>query len=311
MMRSRAKRLLTIVALLLVSYSSPTLSQQNTDSRVFSISVVDEDGKPYAGLKPENFQVWVDKTPRKIISLTTETTPATVGILFDLSGSFGPPRKKESTAFRRKLSDALTRFLAVNNAENDYFVGTFGTRVAFSPTWTGPEESILENMDAPENYGQTAMYDALHHGIQNLMKSRHSRRVLLIISDGVDNQSKRTYKEVAELVKRSDVTIYAMAVYEQGTRGTALGAEGLEVLDDLAKLSGGRAVFLNSAATDEVVNNAFEIVADNLQSQYRLSIENEPVARRGKWHKLKLKLNLPDEKGQPKLDIWSRPGYYQ
>lgn len=307
----RAKRLLTLIALLVYFSLSQTLAQQNTDPRVFHISVVDEEGKPQAGLKAEDFQAWVDKAPRKVVSLTNDNAPISMGILLDLSGSFGPPDKKAAKEFRRKLSDAITHFLKVSSSDNDYFVGTFNTRVAFSETWTGPgpEQSIFEKLAAPEQYGTTAMYDALYHGIQDVMKGRHSRHVILIISDGLDNESKRSYKEVAALVKKSNVAVYAIAVYD-GLENS-LAREGLEVLDDLTKLSGGRTAFLKPNADAEMVKNAFQIVADNLQSQYRLSLENETVTGPEKWRKLKLKLNLPDEKGHPKLFIWSRPGYYQ
>jgi Ca-activated chloride channel family protein len=317
MNRSRAKRLLTLLALLVVSFFThalgEVLAQQGTDSRVFRINVVDPEGKPYAGLKPADLEVWVDKTPRKIVALTTENTPLSVGILLDLSGSFGPSGKREASAFRRKLSDALTQFLTAGNSENEYFVGTFNTRVAFSETWTGPgpEQSIFAKLDAPEAYGNTAMYDALYHGIQHVMKGRHSRRVILLLTDGLDNQSQRTFKEVEKLVKRSDVSIYAVGIYDEGTGQSYNIREGLGVLDDLTRLSGGRTMFLKTGADPELVKNAFQILADNLQNQYQLTIENEAATGPEKWRRLKLKLNLPEDKNRPKLDVWSRLGFYQ
>jgi Ca-activated chloride channel homolog len=312
MIPATAKLFLTLVAFLCVSSFGQILAQQqNTESRVFHISVVDEDGKPYAGLKPENFTASVDKTPRKIVSLTSENTPVSVGILLDLSGSIGPAGKKDANAFRRKLSDAITHFLAISNPDNEYFAGTFNNRVAFSETWTGAVESIFEKLNAPENYGQTALYDALYHGIQHVIKSRHSRRVIVIVSDGLDNQSNRTFNEVTSLVKRSDVTIYALALYRKGSQGSSIYAEGLEVLNDLTKLSGGRTVFLKEGETPDVMKDAFGIVADNLREHYQIAIENEPLAGPEKWRKFTLKLDLPDEKGRPKLFIWGRSGFYQ
>ena len=312
MVPARAKLLFTLVALLfLSSFSHIVAQQQNADTRVFNVSVVDENGKPYVGLKVENFLVSVDKKPRRIVSLTTENTPVGVGILLDFSGSLGPSDKKDANAFRRKLNDAITHFLAVSNSNNDYFVGTFNNRVAFSETWTGPVESIFEKVGAPERYGPTALYDALYHGIEQVMKGRHSRRVILMVTDGIDNDSKRTFNEVVNLVKRSDVTIYALAVYDESTRESSLTAEGFGVLDDLTKPSGGRSILLKQNASAEAVKSAFQIIADNLQSHYQLLIENEPVAGPEKWRKFTLKLNLPDEKGRPKLFTWNRPGFYQ
>lgn len=46
------------------------------------------------------------------------------------------------------------------------FAGTF-SNVAVSQTRIGAVVSIFEKLGAPENYGQTALYDALYHGIQH------------------------------------------------------------------------------------------------------------------------------------------------
>jgi hypothetical protein len=77
MISARAELVLTLVALLVLSSSSHTFNhtfaQQNPESRVFGISVVDEDGKSYAGLTLDNFLASVDKKPRKIVSLTSES----------------------------------------------------------------------------------------------------------------------------------------------------------------------------------------------------------------------------------------------
>lgn len=300
-----------LTAFLGVFLFTHTLAQQLTESRVFPVSVIDEEGTPYSGLKPEHVSAWVDKEPLKVISVKTENTPVDMGIVIDLSGSIGPPGKKESKEFRRKLNDAITRFLAVSHPENDYFATTFNERVAISENWTGPNDSLFEKLDAPANKGQTALYDALYFAIKNVTSGRHSRRVLLAITDGFDNESKRTFKEVAELIKRSDVIVYAIALYDKTKQGSSLAKEGLEVLDDLTELSGGRAVFVNYSEKPEVVKTAFEIIAADLQAQYQLTIENAKAVGPEKWRKLKLKLNLPEEKGRPKLWIRSRAGYYQ
>jgi hypothetical protein len=77
MISARAELVLTLVALLVLCSPSHTFNhtfaQQNPESRVFRISVVDEDGNPYPGLTPDNFLASVDKKPRKIVSLTSES----------------------------------------------------------------------------------------------------------------------------------------------------------------------------------------------------------------------------------------------
>ena len=310
MISRRATRLLTLIALLFVYSHTHTLAQQNTDSRVFNISVVDEGGKPYAGLKPEDFTAWVNDSPRKVLSVSTDTTPVSIGLLLDTSGSMPAVSKKAGEEFAQRLSDEIFRLLDVSNPENDYFVSQFDKKLTQTEWWTGADNSVISKLEPPGNFDGTALFDALYLGIQHVMKGRHSRRAILIISDGTDNGSKRTKKETIELLKKSDVTIYAIAIVPRERKSQFVAEESVYLLEELAKASGGRAVRLSSESKPEVVTETFDALAANLREQYRLSVETDKVTGSEKWHKLKLKLNLPKEDGRPKLYLQSRQGYY-
>lgn len=305
----RAQPLLALIALICVSPLN-LLAQQNTDKLVFNVSVVDGEGKPVTDLKPENFSVWIDKKPRKVVSLKIENTPVSVGILLDVSGSIGP-NGNDPKPSQRNIREGMKHFLEVSNPANEYFAAVFDGSVALTESWTGASESLLSNLTAPGKKSNTALYDTLYYGIQRVVAGRQSRRVLLVITDGFDNGSRRSYKEVVKLMKKSDVSIYAIALYDD--RKNALGgpADGLRMLEELTMMSGGRAIYLPYSAKPDVVNSAFEIIATNLQNQYQLAVEKDDTTGPEKWRKLKLKLNLGDEKNKPILTIWSREGFYQ
>lgn len=131
MILPQAKRFFTLFALVCVSSFSPALAQpqQNTDSLVFTVSVTDDKGRTYRGLKPENFSASVDKAPRKIISLTAENQPLSVGLLVDVSRSVGPLRTRDAQKFWTRLGDATAGFLKASNPENDYFALMFDSEV--------------------------------------------------------------------------------------------------------------------------------------------------------------------------------------
>lgn len=307
----RAKRLLTLIAILFVYSFTHTPAQHNTESRVFNISVVDEGGKPYAGLKPEDFAAWVNDSPRKVLSLSTDSTPVSIGLLIDNSGSMPAASKKAGEEFAQRLTDEIVRLLRISHPDNDYFVSQFDKKVAQTEWWTGADTSVISKLEPPGNFNGTTLYDALYLGVQHVMKGRHSRRAILIISDGTDNGSKRTRKETIELIKKSDVTIYAIAIRRREQKSEWVAEEGVDLLEQLAKVSGGHAVRLSSESKPEVITQTFDTIAANLREQYRLSVETDNVAGPEKWHKLKLKLNLPKENGRPKLYLQSRQGYYQ
>jgi Ca-activated chloride channel family protein len=275
-----------------------------------TVSILDRNGRPYPGLKPENFSAWVDKVPRQIISLAIDTRPASIGLLVDASGSIGPLGKKASKEYWRNIGDQVLRFLEINNPENEYFAAIFDEKVAISERWIGSDPSVLQKVIAPGNRTGTAFLDALYYSVQNVMNGRHSRRVIVMISDGEENCSKRTFKDVRELLKRSDVIFYAIAIGND--EGIPLGAEGTIVLDEFAGLTGGRAYVLPPKSKAEVLKEVFDVIAEELKNQYRLSIEKPVVAGSEKFRKFKVKTG-PREKDEkwPKLYIRTREGYYQ
>jgi VWFA-related protein len=311
MIPPRSQRFLLLIALFCVYSFSPSsaFAQQNNDSLVFYVSVTDENAKPFSGLKPENFSITVDKSQREIKSFRAESVPASIGILVDSSGSMRPTKSKVVEEFQRKMSEGLSRFVGVSNPENYYFAAAFDAKVAFPEAWIKAGERVdLFSSGDPRG---TALYDSMYYGLQRMATARHSRRVLLVVSDGMDNASKRIFKDVRELIKNSDVTVYAIGIIQPEGEGTALGMEGQGVLDELTGVSGGRTFFLRYDAKVEIVKGVFDLLARDIHGQYQLTIDKEPGATPKKWRKIKLKLNKGDAKGWPKLFVKTRDGYFQ
>ena len=306
MIRRRAQPFLALIAVLFIPFSL-TLSQQN-DSFVIRVSVTDKNGKPFSGLKQEDFSVTVDKTERKIVSFSAESIPASVVLLVDASGSAGLNRSKETEEFRRRISAGLTRFVAVGNPENDYFAVAFDKKCAFSGGWFRAGDSL--DLNNSGEVGRTVLFDCVYDALQHLTTARHARRVILLLTDGQDNASERTFKELREAIKQSDVTVYAIYL-SQGDQGSSLAMEDQGVLEELAGASGGKMFTLRYGAKPEIVNGTFDLVARDMHGQYQLTIEKEAAATPKKWRKLKLKLNKSDEKDWPKLSVKTRDGYYQ
>lgn len=304
----RVQPLLALIALLCISSFNPSLAQQN-DSLVIRVSVTGENAKPFAGLTAENFSVTVDKTPRKIISFRAESVPSSIGILLDASDSSGVAWTKPSREFRRRIVDGITRFSQVSNPANNYFAAVFDGKVSFTEGWldAGNTLALTNSGDARG----TALYDSIYYALERLATAPHSRRVIVLISDGHDNISKRTFKEVRDAIKNSDVTVYAICVTSNAEQGSALGVEGLGVLDELTGVSGGRTFPLKTDAKPEIVKGTFDLIARDINGQYQLTIQKDAAATPKKWRKLRIKLNKDGAKGWPKLYVRTRDGYYQ
>ena len=308
--RQLSRLSLPLIAFLYGCLFTYALATQNSESLVFHALVTDDKGRLYSGLKAENFSAWIDKEPVKILSVEVERSPATIGLILDASGSVAPSKQRELNAFWRQISAGVKRFMEASNEENEYFAVVFDGNVSMSKSWNGTDSPQLGNLSVDDKPYGTALYDAIYYGIQNANNGRHSRRVLLILSDGQDNNSKRTFNDVRDLIKKSDVTVSAIGLVPGIGGASSLGMEGQGVLDELTGLSGGRAVFIDQHAKLEVLNQAFALFAAEIQNQYRVSVEKQTLAGKEKWRKLRLKLDLPKEKGRPKLYVRTRDGYY-
>ena len=85
------------------------------------------------------------------------------------------------------------------------------------------------------------MLDAIYLGLSEMKKATTNRRALLVISDGGDNHSRYTEKDIKRAVKESDVQIYAVGIFEplSSRARTPEEAGGPGLLADLAEVSGG------------------------------------------------------------------------
>ncbi|HEU4768573.1 MAG TPA: VWA domain-containing protein [Pyrinomonadaceae bacterium] len=312
MILPRTRLFLALIALLCVASPTNLHAQQNTDTRVLNVTVTNSKDRIVLGLKPEHFTVTSEKVPLKIVSCDIDKSPISVGIVVDISSSVVPSSQQPSLSFRQRLASGISRFLEHSNPDNDYFLTLFDGRVSFTTDWTGNTVSIAEKLIAAESKTGTALYDALYYGVQHVAKKRHARHVLLVLSDGQDNTSKKTYNELFDALKRSDVTLYALGLLSSSDEGSALGMEAQGVLDDLTAVTGGRALFLQKSAKPEAINVAFENLANELQSQYRLAIETEKTSSPQKWRKLNLKVSYQDDTGRrPEVRVRARKGFYR
>jgi VWFA-related protein len=143
--------------------------------------------------------------------------------------------------------------------------------------------------------------------MDKLRHAKHSRKAILIISDGGDNSSRYTTREVKERVREADVQIYSIGIVESlQLRGrTPEEISGPWLLDDIARQTGGRLFEIDDL--NELSDAASKIGAA-LRNQYLLGFTPAESKRDGKYHKLLVKLERA--KGTPPLRTSFRSGYY-
>jgi len=136
------------------------------------------------------------------------------------------------------------------------------------------------------------MLDAIYLAEAQLRSAKYKRRAIVIFSDGGDNVSHYSHREVRDLVREGDVEVYAIGLFETsffGTFGTVEEKMGKKWLSDITDCTGGRTIAVESRAK---VPEAAAAISREMRSQYVLGYR--PTNRRdGKWRKIKVRVASP------------------
>ena len=264
-----------------------TVQAQNPDSLVLNVTVTNEKGVLSRGLSLESFSIAVDNQPQKILSLSDQDVPASIGILIDDSGS-QYVAKPDGQSLSDQLKPALERFFKVGNPANEYFVVMFNNKVRVEQDWTSDPQAVLKTLNSLTFKKYTSVWDAMTLALDKVKTGRNSKHVLLLIGDGDDNSSKTGFKEVRDKLKASDVALYSMGVnLRENTPGNQNywnPEEGINKLQELSGASGGRAFFTKNQSGPEALNEVFELIALELRAHYQLVIAPDyqgPKAKNG------------------------------
>jgi Ca-activated chloride channel homolog len=206
---------------------------------VLDVSVKDRKGRFVPGLVKDDFTVLEDGKPEQITVFAHDDVPVTVGILVDESYSM-KPRRAEVLA-------AAQAFLRESNPHDEIFVLNFNDRVrrGLPPqiSFSSDLEQLHAALERGVPQGKTALYDAVEQGLEQLKLGRHERKALVLISDGGDNASIHTHREIINLVQERPATIYTIGIYDEEDPDSTPG-----LLRQLAQISGGEAYFPESIA---------------------------------------------------------------
>jgi len=259
------------------------------------VSVVDKRGIAVVNLKLDDFELRVDGEQRPLSDLTRSETSVRLTMLFDNSGSLDAAREFEKQAairFFRKVLRPMDE-AAIYSIETESYLATPLTHDIIRL------EQTIAMFGRPE--GGTSLFDAIV-GAASYLRPYSGRRVLVIVSDGIETTSTITELDVVvQHVLADDCQIYVVqtGLYE-GANLRALAAE--RRMEELTGQTGG-AVYLPKTTAE--LDVAFDQIAADLAQQYVLSYYPDAEQRDGRLHKLELRVKARND-----VRIRSRRGYY-
>lgn len=262
------------------------------------VHVTTSGGASVTDLKKENFELFEDGVKQTITHFAQDDAPVSAGVLLDVSGSM---RNKMA-----KASEAASEFFKFADPEDEFFLVEFNGRARLTVPFTRDWPGISAEIAAAKASGMTAMLDGIHLAVAQMKHARHTRKALVVVSDGGDNFSRRNLRELKATLIESDVQVYSLGIFDRDykVKHTPEERNGPTLLDQVALDTGGRTFPVSLDALPQIGAQ----IARELRNQYVLGYSPASPATDGKYHRVNLKLAAPGAEND--LRTYYRQGYY-
>ena len=265
------------------------------DMASFGVTVTDRKGELATGLGRDDFDV-VEDGVRQAITLfargdqTESPVDLHLGLLFDTSGSM-----EENIGFSRS---AAIKFLNAVPDAKDITLVAVDAKVQVARYGQNDFARLVERIRRKQPDGMTALYDAVGvylDGAQN----EEGRRVLVLYTDGGDTSSSLNYTEIQDLLRASDITLYAIGFLANLSQSSQM--EQRVRLRALAEITGGEAFFPGDL---KELDTTYAHVLHEIRAQYTVGYLSANTRTDGSWRKVEIKVKRPG------LKVRSRRGYF-
>jgi len=265
----------------------------DTTDVVLHMTVTDGSGKFLRKLKADDFEVFEDRVPQHILSLTSSELPFAAAILLDTSGSMDS---------KMSLARAACTGFVEGIRDGDVFAiyGFGGTKVKVLQDFTEVRDAGFALWDEDPR-GMTPLYDCVVQASEALAKREERRKAILLVSDGADTQSKASLDKALRQAMAADISIYSVDLTDATMNRTTAPDPGGEAMKSLSMKTGGRFFRTPGGAA---LKAAFLDTVEELRNQYTLIYEPANEKRDGKWRSIEVRPRRLN------VNVRTRQGYF-
>jgi len=259
------------------------------------VTVADKKGTLITDLTANDFEIYEDGKKQTLHyfaggDAANAGPPMHLGLLIDVSESMGEDLSFTKTAaikFLNTLTDAV-----------DVTVVDFDTEVRTARFSQAEFARLIERIRQKKASGNTALYDAIGVYLDGA-SGQDGRKVMLLYTDGGDTRSAISLHELMDLLKASDVTVYAIGELEHQSSSAKI--QQRMIIQQIADVTGGQA-FFPTAVKD--LDGVYEKVVAEIRAQYTVGYLSTNEKTDGAWRKVEVKVTRKD------LRVRSRRGYF-
>ena len=259
-------------------------------------TVVDKAGKLVTNLKQDAFTVTENDVKQDILLFKREDIPVSMGLIIDNSGSMRSKRASVEAAALALVKDS--------NPDDEVFIVNFNDDAFID---NPNNQDFLTNVDEMkealtriDSRGGTAMRDAIAKSIEWLKKAHKEKKVLVVVTDGVDNASTKSLEDLVRDARQSDVLIYSVGLLTDEEKRSAASAR--RQLNALAEATGALTYYPKELSEVDPIAHQ---VARDIRSQYTIAYKPTNDALDGTYRKIKITV-----KAGGNLVPRTRTGYY-
>jgi Ca-activated chloride channel family protein len=285
----RAAHTAVVGGLAALSFAGSQIYRSGVDTVHLSVTVTDSKNHPITGLDKADFQVFEDGLPQEIAIFTRDPQPIALSLLIDSSTSM-----EEKLAVAQEAATGFAHRLGKNDVAQ---VIDFNNDTQIRQPFTNDTHALERAIRGIRAGGSTSLYTALYVAISELTRAHEQaseeirRQAIVVLSDGEDTTSLKTYEDVLELARLSDVAIYAIGLRDKEPSQTRRFSQSDFALRSLSQVTGGRLYFVEDVRQ---LASIYGQIADELANQYFIGYNAKNLKRDGGWRQIALRVTRPD-----------------
>jgi VWFA-related protein len=271
----------------------PTIFRADTRLVVLHATVVDKTGKFLTNLPQSAFHVFENNVEQPIKKLIREDVPVSMGLIVDNSGSM---RTK-----RGRVEASAVALVKASNPQDEVFIVNFNDEAFLDQPFTSDIKELERGLAKIDSRGGTAMRDAIRMSIDYLKENgKRDKKVLVVVTDGDDNNSSGTLENLVKAAQQSEVLIYTVGLLAEEERREAKRAT--RALNAIAEATGGKSYYPKELRD---VDGVCQQVAHDIRSQYIIEYNPKNPALDGSFRQIRVVANGPNHPV-----VRTRSGYY-
>lgn len=267
---------------------SPAYAQNDAGGRVIAItqvdtshfpqiivfvSVTDAQGKPITNVPDSAFSLSENGQPVTITEVhqAGEQGPVSTVLTIDRSGSMKTSGKLEAARA------AANAFVDLMRPEDKTALVLFNTKVEVAQPLTNDKNALHSAINAFQVFNDTAMYDAVQSSL-DLLKAEQGRKVIVVLSDGLDNRSAQTADSVVGGLEQAETSVYTIGLGDPAIGVSGMAGINEDALRAMAEKSRGAYTY---APDPSQLQGLYQQISTRVQNEYRLTYTSPGTLRDG------------------------------